>query len=217
MKKLCLLSALIVIALDSIAQSQFGIFAGPQSVTAKYEVNSIKQPTSSKYGLQLGFGWKIPFEAPLYFSPSIFYSLKGYKVRFNQPAYPPDTLAIDNNTTVHTGEMAFLLQVDLSGRPDHFFIKAGPTLDFQLFGREKFNLKTSGQVKRNMPFDFTAYGHFSANLLIQLGFEARNGLMIFGQYSLGLASINNADYGPTIKYRGYGISIGKFLHHKKAG
>ncbi|MDP4264907.1 MAG: porin family protein [Bacteroidota bacterium] len=215
MKKLCFLSVLTAFTLFCTAQPQFGIFAGGQATTAKYTIQDIKQPNQYKYGFQVGLGLKVPFDPPLFFSPAIFYSMKGYKVQFNQPAYPPDTLAVDNNTTIHTVEMAFLLQLDLGKRPDHFFIKAGPSLDFQLFGKEKYNLKAGGLVDRKMIFGFTDYGHFSASLLMQLGFETNSGFMIFGQYSLGLASINNADYGPQIHHRIYGISFGKYLNHKK--
>src|ERR1700753_3201125 len=100
MKKLLLLPFLLLFMNLAIAQSQFGIFAGAQTSTAKYSVADVNQPTSNKYGFQAGFGWKIPFEAPIYFSPAAFYSLKGYKVNFNKQAYPPDSLAINNNTTI---------------------------------------------------------------------------------------------------------------------
>jgi Outer membrane protein beta-barrel domain len=215
MKKTILLSVLIVITFACYSQSLFGIFAGAQASTAKYTIAGVKQPSGYKYGFQAGFGWKIPFETRLFFSPAAFYSLKGYKVKFNHYSYPPDTLAIDNNTTIHTFELAFLLQFDMGKQPDHFFLKAGPSLDFQLIGKEKFNLKTGGSVDRNMVYSFGEYGHYAASLLMQLGFETRSGFMIFGQYTLGLANLNNADDGPQIKHRVYGISIGKYFNKKK--
>ena len=196
-------------------QPKFGVFAGPQATSVKYKINGIKQPAEYKYGFQAGVGMKVPFESNLYFSPAAFYSLKGYKVKFNQPAYPPDLLATDNNTTIHTFELAFLLQYDIGNQPGHFFIKAGPSLDFQLKGNEKFNVSSGGSVNRSMVYSFGEYGHYSASLLMQLGFETRGGFTIFGQYSHGLASINNADGGPQIKHRVYGISIGKYFNNKK--
>ena len=193
------------------AQNRFGIFAGAQTTTAKYSVADIKQPTKNKYGFNAGVGLKIPFENHLFFSPAAFYSLKGYKVKFNQHAFPPDTTATDNNTSIHTFELAFLLQLDLGSQPGHFFMKAGPSLDFQLAGKEKFHLKNGSLVDRNMPYGFTQYGHYSVNLLMQFGFETKTGFMIFGQYSPGLGNLNNADGGPSIKHRVYGISVGKYF------
>jgi len=206
----------IISVFISKAQNRFCIFAGPQATTVKYTVNDAKQPTGHKYGFHAGFGWKIPFENHLYFSTSGFYSLKGYKVRFNQFAFPPDTAAIDNATSIHTFELAFLLQFDIGDQPGHFFIKAGPSLDFQLAGKEKFHLKNGSLVDRSMPYGFAEYGHYSASLLMQFGFETKGNLMVFGQYNLGLGSINNADNGPVIKHRTFALTIGTWLNRKKS-
>ena len=217
MKKLLCFSILIACCITSYSQSQFGIFAGPQITSVKYSINSVKQSNSNKTGFQLGAGWKIPFENRLSFSPAAFYSLKGYKVKYNLPAFPPDTLAIDNNTTFHTLELAFLLQLDLGKNPGHFFIKAGPSLDFQLAGKEKYTKRDNSIVDRTIKFGYQDYGHYSANLLLHVGFETPKGLYIFGQYTHGVASLNNADNGPLIRHRAYGISIGKYIGKKKAG
>ncbi len=72
------------------AQTRFNIFAGPQVTTVHYIVRGMKQTVDFKPGFQLGAGAKIEFENHLYFSPAIYYSLKGYKVTLNQAATPPD-------------------------------------------------------------------------------------------------------------------------------
>jgi hypothetical protein len=215
MKKIFAFFILLGIATHVLAQSQFGIFAGPQVTTSKYSINAKKQPTTPKYGFQAGVGFKIPFDVNLYFSPAAFYSLKGYKVQFNQKAFPPDTMALDNNTTIHTFELAFLLQYDLGKEANHCFIKLGPSLDFQLLGKEKFNLKNNTAINRDMTFDFSHYGRYAASALIQFGYESASGLFLFGQYTHGLGSINNADGGPSIRHRVYGISVGKYINRKK--
>jgi hypothetical protein len=168
-----------------------------------------------KVGFHAGIGMKVPFENKLFFAPAAYYSMKGYKVTYNLFNALPDVNAKDNNTSIHTFELAALLQYDFNTSPNHFFIKAGPSLDFQLIGNEKFNLLTTGSVDRKMKFSYGDYGHFSANGLLQLGYEASNGLIIFAQYTHGLASINNFDGGPQIKHRVFGISIGKILNRKK--
>lgn len=193
---------------------RFNIFAGPQMSTARYSITDVEQSTEYKTGFQAGFGMKIPFETNLFFSPAVFYSLKGYKVKFNRYADPPDLTAIDNNTTIRTFELAFLLQYDLGKKPSHFFIKAGPSFDLQLKGKEEFNLMDGSHVNRSMVYDFGKYGRYCGNLLLQLGFETK-GFMIFGQYSHGVANLNNADEGPKINYRVYGISLGTYFGGKK--
>jgi len=216
MKKIYFLPFTILVSLIASSQVEVGLFAGPQATGARYTILNQKQKNEIKYGFQAGVGFKIPFENNLYFAPAAFYSLKGYKVTLTQFVYPPDTNAKDNNTTIHTFELAALLQYDLSSKPGHIFIKAGPSLDFQLFGKEKYNLKAGGSVSRSMTYSADGdYGHFSANMLAQIGYETVSGFMIFAQYTHGMASTNNEDKGPKIRHRAYGISIGKYLNRKK--
>jgi Outer membrane protein beta-barrel domain len=215
MKLSLLLSIILLITFSAGSQPSWYIFAGPQATSSHYTIDGARQNNNLKIGFQAGLGCKVPFDNQLSFSPAVFYSLKGYKVTFNRYSFPPDSNAIDNNTTIHTFEVAGLLQFDFSMQPDHFFIKAGPSLDFQLFGHEKYHLESGGMVNRKMKYGFGDYGHYSASLLAQFGYETANGLIIFAQYTRGVTSINNADYGPKILHRIYGISIGKYLHWKK--
>jgi hypothetical protein len=214
MKKILFTALFAILTILGSAQVEVSIFAGPQITSSKYTVNGQKQSNINKYGFQLGTSLKVPFENKLYFSPAAFYSLKGYKVKLNQPSYPPDPLAIDNNTTIHTFELATLLQYDFSNLPNHFFVKLGPSLDFQLYGKEKFNRDDNTIVDQKMVFSFEKYGRYAANILLQLGYETKGGLLLFGQYSHGIGNMNNADGGPRILHRVWGISIGKYLNRK---
>jgi Outer membrane protein beta-barrel domain len=216
MKKIILLYIFAAFAVTCMAQQpQFNFFAGPQLTSSRYLIQGKKQPTTNKYGFHAGIGVKVPFENNLYFSPVAYYSLKGYKVKFNRRAFPPDLRAVDNNTTIHTFELGALLQYDLSRKPNHFFLKLGPSLDFQLFGKEKFKLDDNTTIDRKMVFSFGDYGHYAASALVVLGYETANGLIIAGQYSYGLGSINNADNGPSILHSVLGLSVGKYLSGKK--
>lgn len=215
MKRVYCFFATLLLCSFAISQSQLGIFAGPQATTTSYSAQGSKQDNEFKYGFHAGVLMKIPFEGRLYFAPAAYYSLKGYKVTFNRFVYPPGPTAADNNTTFHTFELAALLQYDLSDNPGHVFIKVGPGLDFQLVGKEKFNVIGGGTVDRSMKFGPGEYGRYSANLLAQIGYETAGGFTIFAQYTHGAASLNNADGGPAIRHRVYGISIGKFLNRKK--
>src|SRR5690349_17180609 len=104
-------------------QVQFEIFGGAHISSTDYSISAVNQPTDTKAGFHLGAAYKIPFEGILFFSPAISYAMRGYKVQFNQPSYPPDLLAIDNNTTFHEIDIAPLLQFDLSKKPSHPFIR----------------------------------------------------------------------------------------------
>jgi len=200
------------------AQVKMNVFAGPQVSTAAYKIRGNKQNTELKPGFQAGTGLKIPFEKKLYFTPCFFYSLKGYKVNFSAPAFPPDSAATNNNTTIHSVEIGFLLQYDFSEDAGHWFIKFGPTLDFTLFGREEFDYTDNnggGTISRNMKFSFGDYGRYLASAVAQLGYESSKGYFIFAQYTYGLGSMNNADLGPQIAHRVLGISAGAYLRRRK--
>jgi hypothetical protein len=191
---------------------QLAVFAGPQASSAHYKVRDEKQPTEFKFGAMAGVGLKVPFDNQLFFFPSIYYSLKGYNVTLNQPSFPPTEFAKNNNTTIHTVEIAPLFQIDFSKATAHFFTRFGPAVDFVFSGKETFDTVSTtgnrGSVSRPMLFSFGDYGRITASANVHLGYETGKGLMFFAFYEHGLGSMNNADYGPRILHRIAGLSIG---------
>lgn len=196
------------------SQNQVALFAGPQMSTANYAINNQPQPTTYKTGINAGVSMKVPFDGFLYFAPAVFYSMKGYNVTYNLQNSLPDIRAINNSTVFHSVELAALLQFDLSTNINHLFIKVGPSLDFQLFAHEKFDLQNGDQVSRAMKFGPGEYGRYSVNLLSQLGYETGS-FFLFGQFSHSPANLSNRDGGPSIKHKLFGFSIGKYLNRKK--
>jgi hypothetical protein len=214
--KILFSTIILFFTLSANSQVSYGVFAGPQLTGARYTIRDIKQETTSKIGVNAGFQIKVPFEGRLSFAPSIMYNLRGYKVKFDRPAFPPDSSAIDNNTSYHTFELAFLLQHDFNLKPGHFFIRVGPSLDFILAGNETFNTNMNTTVDRPMKFSFGDYGAYLASVILQFGYEAKKGLFVYAHYNHGLISMNNADNGPNIGNRAVGFTIGKYFKKKKA-
>ena len=208
-----LFSAIVLLLSVSVnSQLQYGIFAGPQVTDARYVINEKRQESSLKFGFNAGLQFKIPFEHRLSFAPSIMYNLRGYKIdKFVGIAFPPDSLAANVNTSFHTIELAFLLQHDFSLQPGHIFIRFGPSLDFALFGNEKFTTINNTSVDRKMKFSFSDYGHYLASAIVQLGYETENGWFFYGHYNYSLTTMNNWDYGPGIGNRAAGLTIGKYF------
>lgn len=206
---------ILLLSFTADSQVEYGIFAGPQITDVRYLINEKTQSSSMKVGVNAGVQLKVPFEGRLSFAPSIMYNMRGYKVKFNAPSFPPDLSAIDNNTQFHTVELGFLLQHDFTSNSAHYFIRFGPSLDFALFGNEKFNTNMNTKVDRAMKFSFADYGHYLASAIAQFGYEAQNGLFFYAYYNYSLTSMNNADNGPTIYNRATGISIGKYLKRNK--
>ncbi len=206
---------LLILPFFAISQVEWTVFAGPQARSVRYKVKDEKQKTGFKYGFQAGVGMKVQFESQLYFAPSIYYSMKGYKVTFTQFQFPPDATATDNDTRMHTLETAVPLQFDFSAKPDHGFIRTGPTLDFQLKGTETFHTNTGGTVTRPMKFGYNDYGRYSANWILQTGYESANGLSVFAHISFALSSLDNVDEGPDIRHYNLGICLGWKFRNKK--
>ena len=197
------------------SQVKFGVFGGAQATSASYTIEGKKQSTSFKPGIQLGGSFKIPIEGKLSIGPSFMYSMKGYKVKFTEFSYPPGEDAVDNNTTFHNIELGFPLQYDFAKGDHHVFIRTGPALDFQFFGRETFNTVDDEKVKRNIPFGYDKYGHYSANWLVHFGYEMKDGVFVYCQYTHGIANISNKDGGPGIRHRAFGITVGKYIRKSK--
>ena len=207
------ISLLFTLSVNS--QVEYGAFAGPQLTGVRYMINDKKQESSFKIGVNAGLQMKVPFEGRLSFAPSIMYNLRGYKVKFDSPVFPPDSSAVDNNTSFHTIELAFLLQHDFHLEPGHFFIRFGPSLDFALFGNETFNTNMNTSVDRPMKFGFADYGHYLVSAILQFGYEAKNGWFGYAHHNYSLTSMNNFDNGPRIGNRAFGITIGKYFKRNK--
>ena len=205
----------LLFTITANCQIEYGVFAGPQATGVRYMINDVKQESSLKIGINAGFQMKVPFEGRLSFAPAIMYNLRGFKVKFDTPVFPPDSSAVDNNTSFHTIELAFLLQHDFDLEPGHFFIRFGPSLDFALFGNETFNTNMNTTVDRPMKFGFADYGHYLASAILQFGYEAKSGWFGYAHYNYSLTSMNNADYGPRIGNRAAGFTIGKYLKRNK--
>ena len=193
------------------AQTRIALLAGVQATTSRYHVRDMKQSTTFKPGFIVGAGCKLEFEKKLFFSPAVFYSYKGYKVILDQAAYPPDIEAVKNNVSVHTLELAPMLEYDFSLSAKHLFIKFGPSIDIQLYGREKISLISGNTVSRKMKYGFTEYGRYAGSAILQFGYQFNKDCFVQAYYSHGLADLNNADNGPNIKYRTFGIAAGVFL------
>ena len=211
MSKFFLLTIIISAGISSSAQTRFNFFIGPQAITTRYHAGNAKQSTSFKSGFQLGGGAKIEFEDRLYFAPAIYYSYKGYKVLLNKAASPPDPSAINNNTSIHTVETAFLFQYDFSHQPSHLFFKIGPSVDFQIAGKEKFDRVDGSRISRPMKYSFTEYGRYAVAAVLHLGYETSDKFIFYIHYAQGLTNLSNADVGPSIQYRVIGVSIGKYF------
>jgi len=216
MTRYLLFACLLLTSCLAVAQVQWVPFAGVQSTSTHYLVRDSKQEATAKTGVMAGLGLKVPFDNQLFFFPSVYYSLKGYKVALKDSSFPPSPLAVNNNTTIHTIEICPMFQVDFNKKPRHMFVRFGPAVDIAISGKETFDTVSAdrrGNVSRPMTFAYTEYGRFSASANLHLGYESARGWLLYAYYNHGIGSMNNADRGPKIFHRIYGISFGWLLGH----
>ena len=205
---------LILFFVDTV-QAQISLYGGPQITSAKYTINSIQQPTTSKIGFSVGAGIENQIEGPIYFAPSIHFSLQGYKVVFNQPAFPPATDAKDNDVSLSTIELAPLFQINISKAVSHLFVRFGPSMNVAVAGKETYDSLHLKTIAQNMTFSFGDYSLVTIAGNVQIGYQHSSGISVLGRISHGLTSLNNADYGPMILHQTVGLSIGYRLGKRK--
>ena len=197
------------------ANAQLTIFGGPQMTSASYAIQEVKQETKYKVGFMGGVGLKTIIEGNFYFSPMVFFSRKGYKVSFDRPNFPPDSGAVNNNTSINTIELAPLVQVNFSKKESYGFLRFGPSFDFNLSGNETFDSTNNKRISRDLVFDFGTYSHATISMNLQTGFQLQSGLTAFIFANFGVSSFNNADFGPKIFHRVGGIALGWQLGRKR--
>lgn len=210
--KALVIFCILLLSFQANAQVQFACFAGAQTTSARYLVKDIKQPNKYKPGTMAGVAAKVEFDNQLYFFPSVYYMLKGYKVTLNNPAFPPSELAKSVDATIHTIEVAPLFQIDFNKKISHFFVRFGTSVDYAFHGTQSIDTSHIAGVRqtvyRPMVFAFTEYGRFTAQGNLHFGYETGKGLMAFAFYERGFGSMNNHDGGPQIFHRIIGLSVG---------
>lgn len=209
MKK-AIYSILVLFCLLTVAETeaQLTVFGGPQMTSARYSIRGFEQQTKYKTGFMGGVGFHTSIEGPVYFSPMLFFSRKGYKVTFDRPAFPPDSGAVNNNASINTIELAPLIQINFSKKASYGFLRLGPSFDFNLSGKEAFDSTNGKHISRDMKFSFGDYSHATISMNAQTGFQLRSGFTAFLFVNFGVSSFNNADFGPKIFHRVGGVAVG---------
>ncbi|HEY0039933.1 MAG TPA: outer membrane beta-barrel protein [Flavisolibacter sp.] len=199
---------LLLCLLNYASNAQLTIYGGPQVSTAQYSIRDFSQETEHKFGFMGGVGLKSLIEGPVYFSPMLFFSRKGYKVTFDRAAYPPDSVAINNNTTINTIELAPLVQINFSSQASYAFFRFGPSFDFNISGTETYDSLNNKSRTQKMLFDFGGYSHATIAVNGHLGYQHKSGFTLFAFANIGISSLNNADKGPKIFHRVGGVALG---------
>ncbi|TCJ12039.1 PorT family protein [Flaviaesturariibacter flavus] len=211
-----LTSLLLLSSLQEAAaqKTEYGFFVGGQATSAGYYLHGHRQATTWLPGAHAGAILRIPFEGNFYFSPSLAYSLKGFDVNLTDTSSNPGINVVGNRLRVHTFELAPLFTLYFASAGTRPFIQFGPAADFAVWGTEDLRLRDGSTSGRTMNFSNDAYGRITASLIVRLGVETRSGFFFNAHYNHGVGSLNQNDFGPSIKHQVAGMSIGKIFSRK---
>ncbi|RYY88383.1 MAG: PorT family protein [Chitinophagaceae bacterium] len=199
----------------SAQKTDFGFLAGPQYTNSTYSLRGQQQPTKGKPGGHIGAIARIPFEGRLFFTPSFYYTLKGFSVVLSDTSSNPGIDAVANDLRIHAMELSPLFTIYIGRATDHGpYVQFGPSLDMNFAGREHITLKNGNTVDRSMSFSGQGYSRLTPSVVFRIGAQTPKGFFVNAHILQGIGSLNNNDYGPSIRHRVFGLSVGKFFLRK---
>jgi hypothetical protein len=191
MKKLLLISFVLLFAVSTFGQIRFGLRAGVNIANETYSASGMSMSPTSIIGFQAGAILECALTDHLFLTPGVLYSQKGAKI----------DLSSFGSTGTGTETLNYIdIPIDFSYKfgesSTKFFVLAGPIIGYALGGTDKSDEgsvdiefgSNAGQYKR---LDF-AFG-FGAGVDI-------SSFQISARYNLGLANIiNNGGADLSIK------------------
>lgn len=187
------------------AQTKIGFTAGASFANVTVKSEGISASPKMKAGITAGIFADAPLSANFSFQPALNFVQKGYIVK-------------DETGTEKITFNYFEIPLNFvynTHRNEGFFIGAGPSIGYGISGEDKFDYSGTGLPDYNEKIKFGPGEEevkpldFGANAVA--GYKFKGGLMISGNYTLGLNKINN-DAGSgndgTIKNKYFAIRLG---------
>jgi Outer membrane protein beta-barrel domain len=162
----------------------------------------VKKDVSARYGFRTFWMGRVNVEGPIYFSPEVGYTFKGFTVK------QPEAGIAEQEVLLHYFDILLLQEYIVN---EKFFIKVGPSLSGALFGKLKKISTTGLRSNEDIPFNFAAWSRFEAAIHLGVGVHFGNGWVGELRLSDGLSNLFDGDGGPNIKTRFVGIQVGKYL------
>lgn len=206
--RILLLTALCAFTLKPAAQdfekSIPGLRLGYSANRALYKTPET-QNSRWVHGAYAGLQIKIPFDNRLYFKPFIDVHYRGMEL---ETALPDQYRKIEEVQI----RVAPLLHLQISGeknKPGGWFVHAGPSIGFGVWGRQTRQDGNNNAVTQNLKYGFQSYGRYDFTIHVGLGYETRGGLQLHADYNHGMSNMINTEFGPLLKFRylSGGISI----------
>lgn len=194
---------------NALAQLSISPEAGLNIGNARYTVadGKFRPGTGTIVSPRFGALLQIPLYKGLHLQPGIFYSVKGASLISNEYVTSSATFTMNYIEL----PLNLLYRYNL-GKAGGVFISAGPYAAMAFYGQKRGNSTDIGDINfGNNPgeFDRLDYG-----LNFGLGYITPIGFYFKGQYSTGLANLENTP-GASYKNQALNISVGYTFYFKK--
>jgi len=200
MKKVFLIAAIVAISFGTYAQTSFGIHAGANFATMKFEDDD--DDVKSKVGLVIGALAEIDFGSSISFRPELNFIQKGYKY---------DETNFESKLSLNYIELSPNFVYNVPAGSGKFYIGLGPSFGFGISGKYKTEILGEGEEEIDVEFgndeDNDDFKSFDYGLNILAGYKLPAGLSLTAGYNLGLGNISFDD-DDDVKNRGFSIKLG---------
>lgn len=195
---------LVMFFQEAAAQKLYTGFgaAGLYSTGRYKDTLDVKKDVSARYGFRTFWMGRVNIEGPIFFSPEVGYTFKGFTVK------NPASGIAEQEFLLHYFDILLMQEYVLN---EKFFIKIGPSLSGAISGKTKSISTTGLRSTEKLAFNFAAWSRFEATIQLGAGIHFGNGWMGEFRMSDGLSNLFDGDIGPSVKTRFVGIQIGKYL------
>ncbi|GGE89724.1 Outer membrane protein beta-barrel domain-containing protein [Chishuiella changwenlii] len=200
MKKILLLLPLLVLAINTNAQTKFGVKGGMNVSNLTGDLQNNK----SKIGFYAGGYATIKIDDKFAFQPEVLYSAQGTKFNSIQavvPEYGPVTSDLKFNLDYVNIPLMFKYYAT-----EGLNIEAGPQVGFLVSAKGHAKANVDGQKVNDTGDIDELFKSVDFGLNLGLGYELRNGINFGARYNFGLANIS--DVGGKIKNSVFSIGLG---------
>ncbi len=203
---------ILLTAFSSSGQTTIGLTAGATFSNITIKSSGFSASPKSKTGITAGIFIDVPLSTYFNLQPALNFVQKGYKIK-------DETGSETVNLNYLEVPLNFVYSTKINGG---FFIGAGPSIAFGISGMDKIKFSGGSMPGNNEKVKFGSGADeikpldFGLNALA--GYRLANGLIISGNYNLGLSKINNDDgsgQAGTIKNKYFSIKIGYLFGSKK--
>jgi len=209
MRRFLISAAILIVALPSFSQVQFGAQLGANVANLKTDLSGLSLDTKSSFLAVAGVLAEIPMVSDFYFRPELNFIQKGAKW---------ENSSGKSVVTLNYIELPLNFAYKINAGPGNVYFGLGPNLSFGISGKEKdtdnglgisetTKIKFDGEKNSESTDEYYHLKAFDFGANVFAGYQLNIGAFMGVGYTLGFANIYPDD-GYSYKNRGFFIKLG---------